>query len=59
MHLLPENVLVTGEENIPGLMSSPTGKSHNTISVRLKNKNKLNSVLRLLCLNSIKRIESV
>ncbi|TWW56244.1 Nephrocystin-4 [Takifugu flavidus] len=25
MHLLPENVLVTGDENIPGLLSSPTG----------------------------------
>lgn len=27
MHLLPENVLISGDENIPGLMSSPTGKS--------------------------------
>lgn len=40
IHLLPENVLVTGEENIPGLLSSPTGKSHNIISVRLKNQKK-------------------
>ena len=26
MHLLPENVLVSGNENIPGLAASPTGK---------------------------------
>ncbi|XP_035511725.1 nephrocystin-4 [Morone saxatilis] len=25
MHLLPENVLVSGDENIPGLVASPTG----------------------------------
>lgn len=25
MHLLPENVLVSGDENIPGLAASPTG----------------------------------
>lgn len=31
MHLLPENVLVSGDENIPGLMSSPTGKSHQPV----------------------------
>lgn len=27
MHLLPENVLVSGDENIPGLEASPTGKT--------------------------------
>lgn len=32
MHLLPENALVSGDENIPGLMSSPTGKSHQPVS---------------------------
>lgn len=26
MHLLPENVLISGNENIPGLATSPTGK---------------------------------
>jgi len=26
MHLLPENVLVSGNENVPGLAASPTGK---------------------------------
>lgn len=26
MHLLPENVLVSGDENIPGLVASPAGK---------------------------------
>lgn len=37
MHLLPENVLVSGDENIPGLAASPTGKlafiyvSHSTV----------------------------
>lgn len=30
MHLLPENVLISGDENIPGLAASPTGKLHNT-----------------------------
>ncbi|CAG01757.1 unnamed protein product [Tetraodon nigroviridis] len=25
MHLFPENVFISGDENIPGLMSSPTG----------------------------------
>ncbi|XP_010780486.1 nephrocystin-4-like [Notothenia coriiceps] len=25
MHLLPENVLISGNENIPGLATSPTG----------------------------------
>lgn len=30
MHLLPENVLVSGDENIPGLAASPTGKAHIT-----------------------------
>lgn len=30
MHLLPENVLVSGDENIPGLAASPTGKLHIT-----------------------------
>uniref|UniRef100_A0A8C4E689 Nephrocystin-4 n=1 Tax=Dicentrarchus labrax TaxID=13489 RepID=A0A8C4E689_DICLA len=25
MHLLPENVLVSGDENVPGLVASPTG----------------------------------
>ncbi|MED6281473.1 hypothetical protein CHARACLAT_021996, partial [Characodon lateralis] len=25
MHLLPENALVSGEDTIPGLISSPTG----------------------------------
>lgn len=30
MHLLPENVLVSGDENIPGLAASPTGKAHVT-----------------------------
>lgn len=34
MHLLPENVLVTGDESIPGLLSSPTGKSHQSVSVK-------------------------
>lgn len=29
-HLLPENVLVSGNENIPGLSASPTGKLHIT-----------------------------
>lgn len=28
MHLLSENVLVSGDENIPGLAASPTGKPH-------------------------------
>ncbi|XP_062419560.1 nephrocystin-4 isoform X3 [Pungitius pungitius] len=27
MHLLPENVLISGKENIPGLAASPTGDS--------------------------------
>lgn len=31
MHLLPENVLVSGDENIPGLMSSPTGNLHQPV----------------------------
>lgn len=26
MHLLPENVLVSGDGNIPGLVASPAGK---------------------------------
>lgn len=26
MHLLPENVLVSGDEHIPGLAASPAGK---------------------------------
>ena len=26
MHLLPENVLVSGDDNIPGLAASPTGE---------------------------------
>ncbi|MEQ2245239.1 hypothetical protein ILYODFUR_025529 [Ilyodon furcidens] len=26
MHLLPENALVSGEDTIPGLISSPTGE---------------------------------
>lgn len=30
MHLLPENVLVSGDENIPGLIASPAGKVHLT-----------------------------
>lgn len=30
MHLLPENVLVSGDENIPGLAASQTGKLHIT-----------------------------
>lgn len=30
MHLLPENVLVSGDESIPGLAASPTGKPHVT-----------------------------
>lgn len=30
MHLLPENVLVSENENIPGLAASPTGKLHIT-----------------------------
>lgn len=33
MHLLPENVLVSGDENIPGLAASPTGKLHITVKV--------------------------
>lgn len=28
MHLLPENVLVSGDESIPGLAASATGKPH-------------------------------
>lgn len=32
VHLLPENVLVSGDENIPGLVASPTGKPHATFS---------------------------
>lgn len=43
MHLLPENALVSGDENIPGLMSSPTGKSHQLVSGE-KPKKKWNSV---------------
>lgn len=43
MHLLPENVLVSGDENIPGLMSSPTGKSHQPVSGQ-KPKKKCHSV---------------
>lgn len=31
-HLLPENALVSGDENIPGVVSSPTGKSHQPVS---------------------------
>lgn len=50
MHLLPENVLVTGGESIPGLLSSPTGKSHQSVSVKKQNKIKSNSVLRPLYL---------
>lgn len=30
MHLFPENVLVSRDENIPGLAASPTGKFHIT-----------------------------
>lgn len=33
MHLLPENVLVSGDENIPGLAASPTGKLYITQKV--------------------------
>lgn len=28
MHLLPENVLISGKEKIPGLAASATGKLH-------------------------------
>lgn len=40
MHLLPENVLVSGDENIPGLAASPTGKRHiagKVLGQRIKN----------------------
>lgn len=30
LHLFPENVLVSGEENIPGIVASPTGKLYIT-----------------------------
>lgn len=30
LQLFPENVLVSGEENIPGLVASPTGKLYIT-----------------------------
>lgn len=30
MNLLPENVLVSGDENVPGLAASPTGKLYIT-----------------------------
>lgn len=30
MHLLPENILISGNENIPGLAASPTGIRHTT-----------------------------
>lgn len=36
MHLLPENVLVSGDENIPGLAASPAGKCHRELGLGSK-----------------------
>ena len=38
MHLFPENLLVSGDENIPGLAASPTGITDVSMS-----KNKANT----------------
>lgn len=38
MHLLPENVVVSGNENIPGLVASPAGKTHNRKGQRFSHK---------------------
>lgn len=41
VHLLPENILVSGDENIPGLVASPTGKPHATFSNAVHTKHML------------------
>lgn len=42
MHLLPANVLVSGDENIPGLAASPAGKCHRQLGL---SKKKMNNTL--------------
>lgn len=37
MHLLPEHVLMCGNENIPGLTPSPTGKLSSQMKVCVEN----------------------
>lgn len=35
MHLFPENILVSGDEDIPGLVPSPTGETKQTSNIHI------------------------
>lgn len=48
MHLLPENVLVSGDENIPGLVASPAGKcQQDCLDLKKKKKKKKDTFTHL------------